>query len=58
MLPELTLVGLHAGWHVTPTVSLRAGVDNAIDLRLADQPPLFGCAELPRTWRLALRTHW
>lgn len=57
-VPDLTFVGLHAGWQATPRITLRAGVDNVTDVRLAEKSPLFTYSELPRTWRVGLNARW
>jgi outer membrane receptor for ferrienterochelin and colicins len=57
-VPDLTLVGLWGTWAFTPGLTLRAGVDNATDVVLSRQSPLFTYSEAPRTWRLALQGRW
>lgn len=57
MVP-LNLVNLHASWQLHPQLRLRAGLDNATDVRLAAKSPLFSYEELPRTWRLGLELRW
>lgn len=57
-VPTLNLVNLHASWQLHPQLRLRAGLDNASDVRLAARSPLFSYEELPRTWRLGLEARW
>lgn len=57
-VPDLTWLGLHAGVELGRGLELRAGLDNATDLRLSDRSPLFTYAEPPRTLRLALHGRW
>lgn len=54
----LNLVHLHASWQLHPMLRLRAGLDNATNVRLAAKSPLFSYEELPRTWRLGLEARW
>ena len=39
-------------------LSLRAGIDNATNLRLAAKSPLFAYEELPRSLRVGLEARW
>lgn len=57
-VPDLTRVSLHLTRQLSDSLTLVAGVDNLTQLRLADESPLFTWAEVPRTWRLALRGRW
>jgi outer membrane receptor for ferrienterochelin and colicins len=53
-LPAYTLVHAGLGWRASRQLTLRAGVDNLGDLRLAEQSPAFGYAERGRTAYLRL----
>lgn len=56
--PDLTRMGAHVARDLGYGLTLSAGVDNLTNLRLAEESPLFTGAELPRTWRVALRGRW
>jgi outer membrane receptor for ferrienterochelin and colicins len=53
-LPAYTLVHAGLGWRAGRHFTLRAGVDNLGDLRLAEKSPAFGYAERGRTAYLRL----
>ena len=57
-VPALTLVNLHASLALGAGLTLRAGVDNATNLRLAAKSPLFSYEELPRSLRVGLEGRW
>lgn len=57
-VPTLTLVNLHASLALGRGLTLRAGVDNATNLRLAAKSPLFSYEELPRSVRVGLEGRW
>ncbi|MCB7372972.1 TonB-dependent receptor, partial [Bacteroides caccae] len=53
-VPTLTLVNLHASLALGRGLTLRGGVDNATNVRLAAKSPLFSYEELPRSVRVGL----
>ncbi|MDR7299315.1 outer membrane receptor for ferrienterochelin and colicins [Pelomonas aquatica] len=57
-VPTLTLVNLHASAALGHGLTLRAGIDNATNLRLAAKSPLFSYEELPRSLRVGLEARW
>lgn len=57
-LPSYTLWHAGAGWQLTPATTLRAGVDNLADLRLAERNANFGYAERGRSVYLRVATQW
>lgn len=57
-VPTLTLVNLHASLALGHGLTLRAGVDNATNLRLAAKSTLFSWEELPRSVRIGLEGRW
>lgn len=57
-VPTLTVVNLHASLALGHGLTLRAGVDNATNLRLAAKSPLFSWEELPRSVRVGLEGRW
>lgn len=58
LVPTLNLLNLYGHLDVASGWRLRAGVDNASNLRLAAKSPLFSSEELPRTVRLSLEGRW
>ena len=56
--PDLTRMAAHVSRELGHGLTASAGVDNLTNLRLAEESPLFTGAELPRTWRVALRGRW
>jgi outer membrane receptor for ferrienterochelin and colicins len=56
--PDLTRMSAQVARDLGYGLTLSAGVDNLTNLRLAEESPLFTGAELPRTWRVALRGRW
>ena len=57
-LPDLTRASAHLARQFGSHWEASLGVDNLGQLNLAEASPLFTWAEVPRTWRLALRSHW
>ncbi|MFG6469057.1 TonB-dependent receptor plug domain-containing protein [Roseateles sp. BYS87W] len=57
-VPTLTMLNLHASVALGHGLTLRAGVDNATNLRLTVKSPLFSWEELPRNVRVALEGRW
>lgn len=57
-VPTLTMVNLHASLALGHGLTLRAGVDNATNLRLAAKSTLFAYEELPRSVRVGLEGRW
>lgn len=57
-VPRLTMVNVHASLVLSPQLTLRAGIDNATDLRLASQSSLFSWEELPRNCRIGIEARW
>ncbi|WP_374660543.1 TonB-dependent receptor plug domain-containing protein [Inhella sp.] len=57
-VPTLNLVNVYGHRDLGGGWRLRAGVDNAGNLRLAAKSPLFSSEELPRTVRLSLEARW
>lgn len=57
-VPRLTMVNLHASLVLSPQITLRAGIDNATNLRLAAKSSLFSWEELPRNCRIGLEGRW
>lgn len=57
-VPRLTMVNLHASLALGAGVTLRAGVDNATNLRLAAKSSLFSWEELPRSCRIGIEARW
>jgi outer membrane receptor for ferrienterochelin and colicins len=58
VVSTLTMLNLHASLALGHGLTLRAGVDNATNLRLAAKSPLFSYEELPRSLRLELEGRW
>lgn len=58
VVPTLTIVNLHASAALGHGLTLRAGIDNATNLRLAPKSPLFSWEELPRSVRVGLEGRW
>lgn len=57
-VPRLTMVNLHASLALGHGLTLRAGVDNATNLRLAAKSSLFSWEELPRSCRIGIEGRW
>jgi outer membrane receptor for ferrienterochelin and colicins len=57
-VPRLTMVNLHASLVLSPQLTLRAGIDNASNLRLAARSSLFSWEELPRNCRIGIEGRW
>lgn len=57
-VPTLTMVNLHASVALGHGLTLRAGLDNATNLRLAVKSTLFSWEEMPRNLRVALEGRW
>jgi outer membrane receptor for ferrienterochelin and colicins len=57
-VPRLTLVNLHASLALGGGLTLRAGIDNATNLRLAGKSSLFSWEELPRSCRIGIEGRW
>lgn len=53
-VPDYTLFHVDAAWPLTEQVRLNAGIDNLLDLRLAERSPLYAFAEPGRVVRASL----
>lgn len=57
-VPRVTMVNLHASVALAHGLTLRAGVDNATNQRLAAKSNLFSWEELPRSCRIGIEGRW
>ncbi|HEY0954154.1 MAG TPA: TonB-dependent receptor [Roseateles sp.] len=57
-VPRLTLANLHASVVLGHGWTLRAGIDNVTNMRLAAKSSLFGWEELPRSCRIGVEGRW
>ena len=56
--PRVTMVNLHASFALAHGLTLRVGVDNATNQRLAAKSSLFSWEELPRSCRIGIEGRW
>jgi outer membrane receptor for ferrienterochelin and colicins len=56
--PAYTMVGAQVARSLAHGLEASLGVSNLTDVYLFEKSPLFPQAEMPRTWRLAVRGRW
>lgn len=57
-VPRLTMANLHASVALGHGLTLRAGIDNVTNMRLAARSSLFSWEELPRSCRIGVEGRW